>query len=132
MSRRIASRRARKQSTRIVPSMEGLEARVALATFLVNTEVGSQPAPPALTVSPTSITLTCGATGAVTAAGGNGSFSVNSTSSRVTANASGNTIGITLNAVDATPGPHPTTVTVSVTDGSTIVPVTVSVPATCP
>jgi hypothetical protein len=110
------------------------DANGSRTTFGVTTTVGAQPAPPALTVNPAAITLTCGASGAVTVVGGSGSYSTNSTSARVTASASGNTVSITLNAIDppTLPGPNPTSVTVTVTDGSTIQPITVTVPATCP
>ena len=101
-------------------------------TIAVTTVVGSQAPPPALSVAPAAITLTCGSTGAVTVVGGSGTYSTNSTSQRVTASVSGNTVSISLNAVDLALGPKPTTVTVSVTDGATIAPITVTVPPTCP
>ncbi|HET7402086.1 MAG TPA: hypothetical protein VFJ62_09905, partial [Usitatibacter sp.] len=104
------------------------------ATVTVNTAAGSTaPAtPPPLQVNPTSITLACGTSGSVTAVGGNGSFIVNSTHPRVTAVASGNTISITRLAADPPGSSFPTTGAVSISDGTTIQSVTLTVPAFCP
>jgi len=100
----------------------------------ITTVKGSAPTNPPLAVSPSSLTLTCGATGAVTVVGGSGSYSVNSTHPRVTASVSGNTVSITRAAIDVAPpvGGFPTTATISITDGATVTSVTATVPATCP
>ena len=104
------------------------------ATVTVNTAAGATapPAPPPLLVNPNAITLSCGTSGSVTAVGGNGSFIVNSTHPRVTAVASGNTISITRLAGDPAGSSFPTTGTVSVSDGTTIQSVALTVPAFCP
>ena len=104
-------------------------------TVPFTTVVGTSPAPTPLAVSPAAITLTCGSTGAVTVVGGTGTYSTNSTSSRVTATASGNSLSISLNLTDATPAPvggYPTTVSVGVTDGASAATVAVTVPPSCP
>jgi hypothetical protein len=100
----------------------------------VNTAAGSTapPTPPPLIVNPTTITLACGTSGSVTAVGGNGTFIVNSTHPRVTAVASGNTITITRLDGDPPGSSFPTTGAVSVSDGTTISTVTLTVPASCP
>jgi hypothetical protein len=104
----------------------------ARTTFTITTIKGQTVPPPALAVTPNAITLTCGASGNVTVTGGSGSYSANSTHPRVTATVSGNTVTITrLGAPDPAGGPFPTTATISITDGSTAVPVTATVPAAC-
>lgn len=101
------------------------------ATVQVKTEEGSATLP-ALVVSPTTVTLndTCGFSTSVTAVGGVGPLSVNSSHPRVSATLSGNTITITRLTPDPVPpaGPafYPTTATVSVTDGATVQNVTVN------
>ena len=104
------------------------------ATVTVNTIAGSQtPAtPPPLVVQPTTVTLACGTSGSVSAVGGTGTFIVNSTHPRVTAAAGGNTITITRLAGDPPSSSFPTTGSVSVSDGTTIQTITVTVPANCP
>lgn len=87
--------------------------------------------PPALTVAPSSITLACGTSGSVSVVGGTGSYSVNSSHPRVNATVSGNTVTITRVTGDGVTV-YPPSATVSVTDGSTIQPVSVTVPANCP
>jgi len=65
--------------------------------------------------------------------GGNPPYSVNSTDGRVTAVASGNTLTITRAGPGGPPNTAPTaTATVSVTDGTSVVSVTVTHPPTCP
>lgn len=93
------------------------------------------PAPPALTVSPTSLTLACGASGSVTVIGGAGTYAANSSNPRVTAIVSGNTVTIKrLTGDPALPATVPITATVAITDGATIsnvsVTITPDVPAT--
>jgi len=101
------------------------------ATVTVKTEEGSATLPP-LVVSPTTVTLndTCGFSTSVTAVGGVGPLSANSTHPRVAATLSGNTITITRLTPDPVPpaGPafYPTTATVTVTDGATIQSITVN------
>ena len=101
------------------------------ATVTVTTEEGSATLPP-LVVAPTSVSLndTCGFSTSITAVGGVGPLSVNSTHPRVGAVLSGNTITITRLAPDpaSPPGPsfYPTTAQVTVTDGATIQNVTVN------
>ena len=99
------------------------------ATVTVTTVEGSTAAP-ALTVSPTTVTLndTCGYSTSVTAVGGTGALSANSNHPRVTAIISGNVVTITRALHDPAPPPtfYPNTATVTVTDGTTIAPVTVN------
>jgi hypothetical protein len=92
---------------------------------------GKPPTPPSFDVQPTTITLGCAQSGSVTAVGGSGSYSANSTNPLVTSTVSGNTVTITR-AGPAGPGTGSMTTTVSVTDGSTIKTVDVTSPATCP
>jgi hypothetical protein len=100
-------------------------------TVSVKTEEGSKTLP-ALAVSPTTVSLndTCGFSSSVTAVGGVGPLSVNSSHPRVSATLSGNTVTITRLTPDpaSPPGPsfYPTTATVSITDGATISSVTVN------
>jgi hypothetical protein len=102
---------------------------------------GDAPAPPAFDVQPTAITLACATTGSVTAVGGSGSYVATSSHPRVVTQVSGNTISITRcgtgsNPACAPPGDgalvFPTSGTVSVSDGTAIKNVTVTVPANCP
>jgi hypothetical protein len=101
------------------------------ATVTVTTEEGSATLPP-LVVAPTTVNLndTCGFSTSVTAVGGVGPISANSTHPRVSAVVSGNTVTITRLAPDpaSPPGPsfYPTTGTVTITDGATIQSVAVS------
>jgi hypothetical protein len=102
-------------------------------TVTVSTALGSFTPPPAptFTVAPTAVTLSCATSGSVSAVGGSGIYTATSTHPRVTALVSGNTITITRLATDPAP-PYPTTATISVSDGSAVQTVTVTVPATCP
>ena len=103
----------------------------ARAIVTINTVVGAAPpAPPPITVSPSSITLTCGGSGAVTVVGGTGAYSANSSHQRVTATVSGNTVTITRLTGDT--AAFPATGTVSITDGATIQSVALTVPPFCP
>jgi hypothetical protein len=102
------------------------------ATLTVNTAAGTV-APPALSVAPAAITLTCAANVATVAVvGGTGANSAVSSSPRVTATVSGNSMQITRLLGDPPPGPYPTTVNVSVTDGVSLASVIVTSPAFCP
>ncbi len=100
-------------------------------TVTVTTTQGTT-ALPALAASPTSLTLVCGGTGSVSVVGGSGSYSASSSLNRVTAVVSGSTVSITRLTPDPPAPPYPTTVTVSVSDGTSLVPITVTIPATCP
>jgi len=101
------------------------------ATVTVKTEEGSGTLPP-LAVAPTTVSLndTCGFSTSVTAVGGVGPLSVNSTHPRVSAVISGNTVTITRLTPDpaSPPGPsfYPTSAQVTVTDGATIQNITVN------
>ena len=101
------------------------------ATVLITTVKGTTTPPPALVVSPTSMSLLCNQSGNATAVGGNGSYSANSSHPRVTAIVSGNTITITRVNGDLAVV-YPTSATVTVTDGASIQNITVTVPANCP
>jgi hypothetical protein len=97
----------------------------------VTTTKGTDPPKVPITVSPNTITLGCNQTGAVTAIGGSGAYSVNSTHPRVVATASGNTISITRLIGDGATA-FPTSGNVTVTDGSSIASVAVTTVANCP
>ncbi|MGE5616043.1 MAG: hypothetical protein ACM3X5_03935, partial [Bacillota bacterium] len=100
----------------------------------VSTKEGNG-SPPALVVSPTTVSLNdqCGFTTSVVVAGGVGPLSVNSTHPRVTAVLSGNTVQITRIGSGDGATVYPNTATVSVTDGTSIQNVTVnSVAINCP
>ena len=103
-------------------------------TVTVHTVAGTG-SPPALVVSPTTVTLNdqCGFTTSVVAIGGVGPLSVNSTHPRVTAFLSGNTVQITRIASGDGATVYPNSATVSVTDGATVQNVTVNgVAINCP
>jgi len=105
-------------------------------TVTVTTEEGDEPPPtppepPDLVVGPTAVTLGCGQSGSVTVAGGSGSFFANSSNTNVTAVVSGNTVTITR-AGPAGPGTGSSVTGVSISDGTDIVNVAVTSPATCP
>lgn len=103
------------------------------ATVNVSTKAGSgsPPTPTPFSVSPGTMTLTCGANGAVSVVGGLGNYTANSNHPRILALIFGNTVSITrLNGDGAVV--FPTTGTVSVTDGASVGTVVVTVPANCP
>ncbi len=89
--------------------------------------------PPALTAAPSSLTLLCGQSGSVTVVGGTGSgLLANSSVPRVSAVVAGNTVSITRVSGDGGVN-YPTSGTVTVTDGTSIVSIAVSGwLATCP
>jgi len=101
-------------------------------TVTVKTEEGSgSPPPPGMNVSPNSVTLNCGQTSSVTVVGGGGSYSASSTDPNLTVAGSGNTLSIKRNgALPALAGGLQTT-TVNVTDGTSIIPVSVTSPVNC-
>jgi hypothetical protein len=112
------------------------DAQQRRATVTVTSAEGTV-TPPALVVSPTTVTLndTCGFSTAVTAVGGAGPLGATSTHPRVTAVVSGSTVSITRALHDPAPPPafYPITATVSITDGTTIQNVTVNAVNTfCP
>lgn len=115
-------------ATIVVTDASGGRVTVKVSTVKGATAI---PTPPAISVSPTSITLACGTSGSVSVVGGSGGYILNSTHPRVTAVASGNTITITRLAGDPATS-FPTTGTVSVTDGATTAKVDLAVPANCP
>jgi hypothetical protein len=108
------------------------DSRGALATVTVDNQAGSG-SPPALTASPTSITLLCGQGGQVTVVGGSGSgYSATSSHPRVSASVSGSTVSISRAGGDGGVN-YPTTGSVTVTDGTSLVSIGVTgMPATCP
>ncbi len=115
------------------------DSRGALTTVAVTFTAGPAPAavtpPPvvALMVSPTTIAvLNCGTSAQSTVAGGVGPISVTSLHPRITATIAGSTITMTrLNGDGVTN--YPASGTVNVTDGSTIVPITITAtPINCP
>jgi hypothetical protein len=110
-----------------------LDANGNRVVVTVTTAAGSTVVPPpaALSVAPAAITLSCGTTGSASVVGGTGAYSVSSSSPVVTATVSGHTVSITRVAPDPAGGPFPTTSSVSVTDGSTVVVITVTAPAAC-
>jgi len=89
------------------------------------------PAPPPLAVAPSDITLACNTSGSVSVVGGSGVYSATSSHPRVNATVAGRTVSIArINGDGAII--YPTTGTVSITDGASIVSVSVNVPANCP
>lgn len=113
--------------------MDSTGARVTV-TVVTKTGSTTPPAPAPLAVSPTDISLVCGSTGSASVVGGTGAYSVSSSSPRVTAVVSGNTISISR--LNADPAPPPGiiggTSSVAVTDGATVITIKVTSPATCP
>jgi hypothetical protein len=105
------------------------------ATVTVSTSEGSS-TPPAMTVSPTTVSLgdICGLSVSVSVVGGSGIYAANSTHPRVTAAISGNTVTITRALHDPVPlVAYPNSGTVTVTDGTTLTNVTVnSIAQICP
>jgi hypothetical protein len=107
----------------------------AHTTVTVTTSPGSTapPTPAARDAQPTSVTLGCGQSASVTVVGGSGSYSATSTQADVKAIVSGHTVTITRAATDPAGGPFNTSSSVNITDGATIVPISVtSSAATCP
>jgi len=113
--------------TGVVTDSTGARATIAVSS---KAGAGAPPAPPALAVAPDTITLDCGLSGSVTVVGGSGSYSANSSSANVTATVSGGTVSIKRLGV-APPLAANVDTSVSITDGSSVVSVTVSSPATC-
>jgi hypothetical protein len=73
-----------------------LDANNTRAILSISTKVGAAATPPApITVAPLTMTLTCGASGSATVVGGTGTYSAASSSTRVSAAVSGNTVTIT-------------------------------------
>jgi len=107
------------------------------ATGLINvkTELGNvaPTPPPAMVISPASIaSLACGTSGQATVVGGTGSYSATSSHPRITATVAGSVLTISRLTGDGA-GVFPTTGSVSVTDGASVVSITITAtPATCP
>jgi len=109
------------------------DSRGGRTTVTIDTAAGTAtpPGPPDFSVSPSQITLVCGTSGSVSVVGGSGSYFVNSTHPRVTAVVSGNTLTITRLTGDGGVS-YPTSGNVSISDGTTIATVALTVPANCP
>jgi len=133
------------QSFTVSPNGQCQDATVAITdsagrtlTVALKNQLGTAavPTPAALAVSPTTVTLSsCTDVATVFVVGGNGAYSAGSTQAYVMAIASGGSATGTAGSVriQRTPTTNPngaTTATVSVTDGRTIVPVTVTLTAT--
>lgn len=100
-------------------------------TVTVSSEAGTAapPTPAAFNVSPTAFTLSCGATGTAAIVGGSGNYFAVSSHPRVQAVASGALLQITRLTGDT--ATFPTTATVTVSDGTNLKDVTVTVPGFC-
>jgi hypothetical protein len=107
------------------------DATGAHATMPVTTKKGpAPPAPPDMTIAPSSLTLACGASGTITVVGGNGPpYAASSSHPRVTATVvSASQVTITrLTGDPLVPATQQTTATVSITDGATIKTVDVTI-----
>lgn len=103
------------------------------ATGLINvtTAPGTQTLP-TLSVAPAAIaSLACGTSSTVTVVGGSGFYSANSSHPRITASVAGTSVTVSRLTGDTIA--YPVTGVVTITDGATIVSVTVTAtPATCP
>ncbi len=109
-----------------------IDAQGARGTLTVTSQPGTG-TPPPITISPSTMTLTCTApTASAAVIGGNGSLSAISSHPRVQATISGNVITVTRLAPDVPVVAYPATATIAITDGASIVNLTVSVPASCP
>lgn len=110
-----------------------LDANNTRAVLGISTKVGAAATPPTpLTVAPTTLSLTCGASGVVTVVGGTGTYSAASASTSISAAVSGNTVTITRLTGDGAAVNVPTPSPVTITDGASIGSVGVSSPANCP
>ncbi len=101
------------------------DSRGAVARLTVDAQAGSGTVPP-LTASPTTVSsLACGASVPITTVGGNGSNSAASSHPRITATVASGVV--TLRRLTGDPaGVFPTDATITITDGTTVVTVTVS------
>ena len=112
----------------IVTDSQGNRVTVTVSSVKGTT---TPPPPPTLAVAPSDITLVCNTSGSVSVVGGSGVYSVTSSHPRVNATVSGRTVSITrVNGDGATV--YPTTASIGITDGASIVTVTATVPANCP
>jgi hypothetical protein len=116
-------------ATIIVTDSNGARDTITVTTEEGDTAPPTPPEPADLVVGPTAITLGCGESGSVTVVGGTGQYFTNSTNANVTAVVSGNTVTITRTG--AAPGVGSSVTGVSISDGSQIVNVAVTAPATC-
>ena len=109
-----------------------IDSQGARGTITVTSQPGSGTLPP-IAVSPSTLTLTCTApTASAAVIGGNGSLSAVSSHPRVQATISGTVLTVSRLVPDVPVVAYPATATIAVTDGATIVNVTVSVPTSCP
>lgn len=110
------------------------DSRFGRTTVTVKTETGdATPAAPVvpLTATPSTVTLTCGQSATVLVTGGSGgTLAAASTDSNLTTAVGSGTVTITRGGV-APPLAANVTSTVNVTDGSTIVPISVTNPGLC-
>jgi flagellar basal body rod protein FlgF len=110
-----------------------LDANNTRAILSITTKVGAAATPPTpITVAPTALTLSCGASGSVTVVGGSGTYSAASASTRISAAVSGNTVTITRLVGDGATVVVPTPSTVTITDGASVGSVDVTSPPNCP
>lgn len=98
-------------------------------TVTVNSVIG--PAGPPLTVAPTSFNLQCGQSGTAVVVGGTGTYSAFSSGGGVTASAAGNQIFITRTSPSPAFPVGTQQTSVNVTDGNSIVTITVDSPLSC-
>jgi hypothetical protein len=108
------------------------DSRGAIGTLTVEILAGTG-TPAALTVSPTSVSsLACGTSVPITTLSGVGTVSATSSHPRITAVSSGTAVTLTRLTGDGATL-YPTSATITLTDGATIVSVTVTAtPANCP
>ena len=114
------------QGTVVVTDSTGARGSVDVTS---NAGSGTAP-PPAFTLAPTSLTITCAQTASVVAVGGSGTYSASSADPNITVSVSGSVISITRAGVLPAIGAN-TTSTVTVTDGSTTASVSVTNPSAC-
>lgn len=104
--------------TIVVTDAVGNRATVDVASVLGTVT----PPPPPLQVSPNSITLECGSSGSVSVVGGSGKYSASSPTAFISTTIATNTL--TVSRLSGTTATNP--VIISVTDGATIVPLSVT------
>ena len=96
-------------------------------TVSVTSKLGAAgPAPVAMVVGTNTITIACGSQGSIAIAGGSGVYQAASTLPQVTPTVAGRILTISRALGPDPPGPFPATATVTVTDGATSLPITVS------
>jgi hypothetical protein len=108
------------------------DSRLGRTTVSVKTALGAgTPPAPAMTVSPSSLTLGCGQSASVSAVGGSGKYNVSSSDPNISSAVAGSTVTITRNGSLPVILATPVNSTVTVTDGTTTSTVTVTNPTTC-